>query len=238
MNVAYSENYKKVVEHYSKYFDPAYLYEKKYNNRRLENIGFDYSLSSRYYGEMTKSYMVHLSEHALIDPNGKEIYRWRCINDDCEFCRIILHSNGFHYMIFRRDLYGYSVLELETLKEMHYIPSLCYPDESKGEKFFETFIWIDVHYDPKSNLLAVDGCYWAAPSSVLLIDFSEPLEARDSEEWRDLYDVIDPEYEKYDDIEFLRFGDKGEVWVKALECMEKVTEWKEICVEGNNVKNL
>lgn len=63
-------------------------------------------------------------------------------------------------MVFRRDLYGYSVYEVESGREMHYIPSQA-----------GTFIWTDANYDFQSNLLAVEGCFWASTYSVIVLDF-------------------------------------------------------------------
>ena len=69
------------------------------------------------------------------------------------------HSNGKHYLVFRIELYGYSILEVETRKEMHYVPTCVHPEE--GEYVEEVFIWTSADYDSGSNLLAVTGCIWA-----------------------------------------------------------------------------
>lgn len=104
---------------------------------------------------MSKSSRFCLSRHRLLDNGGQVVYTWDNINNDGEFYSLFLHSNGNHYLIFREDLYGYSVLEVETGQAVHY-----FPDRS-WQPGWETFIWTGVRYDIRSSLLAVSGCYWA-----------------------------------------------------------------------------
>ena len=79
-----------------------------------------------------------------------------------------------HYLIFRTELYGYSVLEVERGQEMHYVPACVHPEE--GQKPEEVFIWTSADYDPGADLLAVTGCIWACPYSTIVLDFSRPLQ--------------------------------------------------------------
>ena len=58
---------------------------------------------------------------------------------DGEFCSLFRHRNGKHYLISRTELYGYSVLEVESGQEMHYVPSCVHPED--GQKVEEVFIW-------------------------------------------------------------------------------------------------
>ena len=89
-----------------------------------------------------------------------------------------LHLNGSesgkHYLIFRTELYGYSVLEVESGQELHYVPACVYPEA--GRKAEEVFIWTSADYDLGSDLLAVTGCIWACPCSTIVLDFSSPLQ--------------------------------------------------------------
>lgn len=72
--------------------------------------------------------------------------------------------------MFDEDLYGYSVLNLKTLECVHYIPSESHLDNK------ETFIWCDVNYNINNNLLVVSGCYWATPYTLIVVDFTKPME--------------------------------------------------------------
>ena len=47
-----------------------------------------------------------------------------------------------------------------------------------------------MYYNSNNNLLAVDGCYWACPSYLIVLDFSNPMEIVESKKWIDLYDII------------------------------------------------
>ena len=116
---------------------------------------------------------------------------------------IIDHADGQQYFVFDEDLYGYSVLKLSDLTCIHYIPEESYgkyPDE-----FEETFIWCDCFYNPENNMLAVDGCYWACPNNIIVLDFADPMHIVGSKEWMDIYKKCSEEYPDIDDIEFVRW---------------------------------
>ncbi len=126
---------------------------------------------------------------------------------------MIKHSNGKTYLIFTEDLYGYSVLELETLKSVHYLPKESYLE---GEEFKETFIWTDMHYNKANNFLAVGGCFWAEPSSVIYFDFSNPLDIVEDNKWVNIRNKVAPDYEQYDEILFEKW-DKNMLICKTEE---------------------
>lgn len=90
--------------------------------------------------------------------------------DNHEFITLVEHQNGLDYLLYRTELYGYSVLELVTGKSVDYIPESSF---TGGE---ETFIWVDIKYCPLNNLLVVDGCYWACPFEFEFYDFSNPMD--------------------------------------------------------------
>lgn len=165
--------------------------------------------TSRYQGGVCRA-----ARHQLLDSGGQVVYTWDNINDDGEFYRLLPHANGNHYLVFREDLYGYSVLEVETGRTMHYIPEKSWPlDCRQGE---ETFIWTGVAYDAATNLLAVSGCYWACPNGTLLLDFADPLAEQDWKVWLDVQNVVDPDYDLYDDINLERFGKNGLLHFKTF----------------------
>ena len=153
------------------------------------------------------------ARHQLLDIGGRVVYTWDNINDDGEFYQLFPHANGNHYLVFREDLYGYSVLEVETGRTMHYIPEKSWPlDGRQGE---ETFIWTNVAYDAATNLLAVWGCYWACPNSMVFLDFSDPLSEQDCGCWVEMHEIMDPDYDLFDDIEMTNWNIRG--WT-CFEC--------------------
>lgn len=175
---------------------------------KTEEVGEGLIVRTRYFrGEVPGwPYVLHACESALLDEAGEILYTWRCLNDDALFSRLIRHRNGNRYLIFRLDLYGYSVLELESGRECHYIPLESEPE--RREDFRETFIWTGAKYDPESDLLAVPGCYWACPNSTIVLDFREPLTP--GERWLELHEVIDPDYDRYDDLDLVGWdAEKG-----------------------------
>lgn len=137
----------------------------------------------------------------LLSANGDLLYTYHAFNG-AGLSSIFRHSNGKQYFIFQRDLYGYSALDMETLWDYHYIPqaSACYGQRGAFE---ETFIWTGLHYNAENSVLAVDGCYWAAPYGILLTDFSDPMQARpwfilqDEPPFKDELPTID--FVKWDD---------------------------------------
>lgn len=112
----------------------------------------------------------------IFDSSGAEVYRWTTVDDNCDFVTLIHHSNGRKYLVFRVDLYGYGVLDLESGRDFFYVP--------KGE----TFIWTSVHYNPGTDVAAVEGCVWACPWSVIIVDFRDPM--RESL-WADVWNLVE-----------------------------------------------
>ena len=138
--------------------------------------------------------------------NGvKQIYEWIIDYDSLRLnvCKIINHSNGNNYFIFVEDLYGYSVLDLTTLKCIHYIP-----EESRKENYNEceeTFIWCECYYNSCNNLLAIEGCYWACPYTIIVVNFTNPMKIIESKLWLDIYHEIKGLQLGINDIEFVKW---------------------------------
>ena len=170
---------------------------------------------------------LHLcgSESELLDNEGKVRYAWRNLDTDGEFCSLFRHRNGKHYLIFRTELYGYSVLEVESGQEMHYVPACVHPEE--GQKAEEVFIWTGADYDPHTDLLAVTGCIWAYPYSTIVLDFSCPFQPQPPERWLDLRHIVDPHDTRFDDIEFVRWDSDG---LLLRGCDTEDDRWKEVRV--------
>jgi hypothetical protein len=113
------------------------------------------------------------------------------------FPRYIEHSNGLSYLVYKEDLYGYSVFEIETKNVFDY-----YPKDSFNGKA-ETFIATDIHYNKNNDVFAVDGCYWSCPCDTFLVKINNPME--EFGEFVNLHYIIDPEYDDYDDIRFVEW---------------------------------
>lgn len=133
-------------------------------------------------------------KYILLNKNDEIIYEWKCYDSNCDFQKLIEHSNGSEYLVFRADLYGYSVLDLKTLQTFQYFPQ-CVLDG------YEYFIWTNIEYNPLTNLLAVEGCIWACPWSICVVDFSSPMSEPTFQ--IDLFDFIEDEEIGYGDPTFL-----------------------------------
>ena len=135
-------------------------------------------------------------EYTLFDARKMQIISWRCIDDRAEFFSLIRHADGKFYLVFRQDLYGYSVLDLASAQIMRFVPDAWLDGK-------ESFIWGGVHYLRGWDALAVDGCYWAAPNGVHLVSFAEPM----SEEQRyvGVLDCIWGGYDIYEQADFAGF---------------------------------
>ena len=133
----------------------------------------------------------------------EQIFEWRFIGASPRNASIIHHANGRTYLLYYEDLYGYSVLDLLSMQSVHYIPQESH--ETDKSRFRETVIWVVPHYDPESSLLAVEGCIWAAPYTVLVVDFSDPMKIAEAVHWLDLNGDIDSGH--YDEINFNEWND-------------------------------
>lgn len=190
-------------------FTPEHRHPELDHTEELSD-GFSVRFQS-FGGEISKLHL-QMSEGVLLDPEGQGRFFWRNLDDDGEFASLVQHADGKCYMIFRFDLYGYGVLDLESLQEIRYLPPQSFT--AVREDFQESFIWTGVHYDSESNLLAVSGCFWACPYSVMVLDFSNPMTAQPVEGWLDVRSIIDPNYEIYDDIDFDRW-ENGILYLKG-----------------------
>ena len=78
------------------------------------------------------------------------------------------HANGHDYLVGGIDYQGQTVLELDTGRRRDLIP--------REATLGWAFCWAGHEYHPASQLLIVDGCYWACPYERRLYDFSNPME--------------------------------------------------------------
>lgn len=76
------------------------------------------------------------------------------------------HPKG-HFLVCGEDYQGQTVVNLESGQVVSYLPEAA--DEGCG------FCWADIHPSPDGLTLAVEGCYWACPYEVRLVDFTDPM---------------------------------------------------------------
>lgn len=187
-NAAYEENYLSGLKELDKFF-----IEKNYKEEKKICLSDNLSAIARHYYASSENVRHISGADVVFFENGTEIYKYRCYDDSAVFYKLIHHSNGKDYILFRRDLYGHSVLELKTLRDFHYYPA-CHL-KKEGD---ETFIWCDPVYNPKNNLMAVFGCYWACPYDLVLLDFSNPFTPAENQVCisfkKDIEDILDKGY--------------------------------------------
>jgi hypothetical protein len=214
---------------------------KDYENRLFSKCTFDtptreYALDEEYY---VKSYNLvdestckplHAPDSACINRLYRKqvlVFEWRYIGGHDRKASIFRHANGRTYLIFYENLYGYSVLDFSSMKTVNYIPR---ESAKHDEHFEETFIWMIPHYDPSSNLLAVEGCVWAAPYSIIVLDFCDPMRIIEANKWTDL------DYDQTKDS-YLEIYDEFKTWtpdalictngtVTKQEILEKMDTWR------------
>ena len=176
MNIYGTEIYKKELEE---------LEEKVFSNIDEDcicshsDLGYGYSYKYYHYliqrGKKTYSgYYFELLK------DGEKIFDWKASGYGV-LTQIITHSNGKKYLLYGEDVYGYSVLDLETFENVHYIPERS--KRGLGDGCDETFIWRKAFYDTQSDILAVDGFYISEWPSVIFMDFSDPMEIKEYSKW-------------------------------------------------------
>jgi hypothetical protein len=226
-NIAYSNEYLKAREDID-----AQLYNVAcYQSEELVAISDKYSAHIRHYfydsDDPQYPYNLRGREIELMNKAGKVIYTYH--SEDSSFA-VFSHQDGKDYFIFKRDLYGYSVLDLETMQDYHFVPAESFPPGAG-----ETFIWCDFHYNPINNILAVGGCYWAGHDSIVLVDFSDPM--HDNRQV-DVYEFTDMGYVFLGDIiDFAEWNDTDLV-VEETFIQEGIQQTRRQTIRSEDYMNL
>ena len=225
MNYYGTEKHKKELEELEKEIFSKIAPDCLCNER---DLGFGYTLKvycltiqKGYYGTKGTVFELYKDEN--------EIFIWKA-NGNEGLAQIIEHSDGKKYLLYKEDMYGYSVLDLETLDSVHYIPELSKRGLEDG--FEETFIWCEAFYDKQSDLLAVEGCYWGGIYSVIFIDFSDPMKIKEYSDWLCIGDedyIVEKSFvpsgwkkDSIGDISFEKWTDKSLVCISETEdCSEE-----------------
>ena len=190
MNYYGSEEYNQLIKELDKLVYSKCNLTKETSKKVLDD---NYSIKYYYYKDLDSN---KDGEICRLYKDDDLVYEWKNIYGKSRFATIINHSDSNKYLVFDEDLYGYSVLNLKTIDGIHYIPS-----ESRLDNI-ETFIWCNVNYNQKNNLLVVSGCYWATSYSLIVLDFSKPMEIIEYSNWLNLPSKY---YELGMDIDFKYF---------------------------------
>ncbi len=190
-----------------------YVFDEKYFREEvITELPDGFSLYERNY--------IHMEDHAIhargskceLRKDGKCIYAYdSCDNHHTAYKDLILHSNGHRYYPFHVNLYGISYIDVDTLEVFNYVPRGH--DNSYGAPNGESFIVTKVLYDPATDLVAYEGCYWAGPSEVMVGKFDVPLNF--DPHLISINKILDPEGDECYDIDFAGWDDDG-ITVKVI----------------------
>lgn len=145
----------------------------------------------------------------LFSPEGKLVFGYTLYHNILENDAVkLLSAPDGLYFFYLEGLYGYSVLRLSDMAEMHYVPR----DSS--------FAITDLHYCSENRIAAVSGFHnkttsKAAPYDVALIDLSDPI--KEPEKITFLFPIVTPEhdYGRFKDISFIRWEKGGRLIVRT-----------------------
>ena len=194
-NIAYTKEYADSV----RYYENALFEAENLREETHKRINDEMSVYTRDYVKenfddklCNCSYRLSGSDH-IIYRNGEKIYIYKALNRGTIYS-VFTHQNGHKYLVFTKDLYGYSVLDLNTMQIFDYFPAASLHQDT------ETFIWCNLHYNAENNMAAVEGCFWAAPSGVLLTDFTDPMKQAPQ------IDVNHKIYEEDNEVNFISWN--------------------------------
>ncbi len=140
----------------------------------------------------------------LFSPEGKPVFGYTLYHNifENDAVKLLFAPDGL-YFFYLEGLYGYSILRLSDMAEMHYVPR----DSS--------FAITDMHYCSENRIAAAGGCFWAYPYDVALIDLSEPM--KEPEKMTTLFPIVNPEhdYDRFEDIDFVRWEKGGRLIVRT-----------------------
>jgi len=201
-NVAYTEEFKKRAEYYqSQLFIPEHFIdeERKKVDDEISVLERNYARDRFLDGYSGYPYAYRISgSESIVFQKEEEILSFKTVHFGGNVQVPIIHQDGKKYLVFNKDMYGYCVLDLATKEVFDYFPAESFPEG-------ETFIWCVLHYNPLNNIMAVEGCYWACPYSIVLVDFSHPMKECVQ---IDASDFISPGYDKYGHIDFVEWSGK------------------------------
>jgi hypothetical protein len=210
-NVAYSPEY---IDYRNAKINDTYHQKYKIDEKILDKGNI--KIISEYYKNTSlevKGYRIPGCINNKIYRNEILLHEYINIYDDKFLCEYIKYNNGLDYLIYREDLYGYSVCEIGTKNTFEYFPKCSFV-----EPFSETFIGTNIHYNVNNNIFAVEGCYWACPFDVFLIKTNNIMEQFIG--LLNIHYIIEKKKKKYDEISFVKWENNDII----LKCYNIETE--------------
>ncbi len=132
--------------------------ERKVNYKDYELKYVTYSSSLK-----TNDYFVYDHGELSIYKNGKLIYCCNDIYEDYPTFFYFYTITDTDYLIFRKDdLYGYTILNLNSIKEYNYFPDVVLNREQESFIIVEARLW--------NEILLLFGCHWGCPYIYYLIE--------------------------------------------------------------------
>ena len=220
-NFAYSDEYIKIKEKIiALAFHPANKKaEKEKNEGNLKRIITEYRIECD-----DKKYFC--SNNIVYDEDNNYIFEYFNLYHHPFFCNKIMYSNGSEYIFYKMNLYGYSAFEIKTKKTFEYLPKCSFIENGS-----ESFIGTDIHFNSKNNIFAVGGCYWACPTDTFLLKINNPM--KQFEAYLNIHTIIDRDYEKYEDIDFIEWENK-DIKLKCYNVESKPNKNETIIIKEND----
>jgi hypothetical protein len=78
----------------------------------------------------------------------------------------VLHPNGNEYLVCGEDYQGYTIINVSKGTVQTFIP--------EGWLNGVGFCWVDHKFDPETQHIVVEGCFWACPYERVTYNFSNP----------------------------------------------------------------
>lgn len=197
--------------------DKWYLVDVKRSSFEKYKIVYEYLCRESEYEQYKRSRTnVELRCEMTVYKFGKLSYE---CNDVYNTRYFYFTHNSNDFLLFCKDkLYGYTILNLDTLEEINYFPSNIVDNWQKNSA--ESFIIYDAM---KWNyVLLLEGCFWAGPTMCCLFDLNTfKTYLIDNEEWRSVAEhgiIINDDVLtlKYDDEEMPASSSYTYEQVKAL----------------------
>lgn len=129
---------------------------EQYKNYKLKYVTYSSSIKT------DDSFIYNHGELSIYN-NEKLVYYCDDIYEDYPTFFYFYTINDCDYLIFRKDdLYGYTILNLNSLDEHNYFPNVVLNREQESFIITEAKLWYD--------LLLLFGCHWGCPYIYYLLD--------------------------------------------------------------------
>jgi hypothetical protein len=160
-NIAYTPKYQRL----RKRKDTVFSAKNIKSTETFDLEGGYYAVRDHYEGKVEwGKYSLTASETCVRDKLGAEVHHYRNHDSSNELLSLISHSSGKRYLLFRIDLLGYGVYDIEEKKEFHFVPQEA-----------DSLIWVNAACNPLNDVLAVSGCSRGKPS-VHILSFANPMQ--------------------------------------------------------------